>query len=319
MSRSMSRSDLSSNHPARTMRLRGFTLVELLVVIGIIAVLVGILLPALAKARQSANSVKCMANLRSIGQAIFMYAGAHRDSLPYGLCQANQAIQGNPAGLPEGADWSTLVLTFMSKQKGIGYSSQDQTTTGQPGGRAIFLCPEAFIDSKSAGPITQYSAHPRLMPDLQMTDWISGSATNYLRGCKLSKIKRPTEIGMIYDGTISSNGYMAAATVNYLDKFSIYTKANNYYMTDDYIKKSATVNASQPVDMTPSSGLAKDINQDSDANKGNVRFRHNRNSQANVLMVDGHVQSFHIDMRKTATPTQMTDLLRGNVCVNLQN
>jgi prepilin-type N-terminal cleavage/methylation domain-containing protein/prepilin-type processing-associated H-X9-DG protein len=61
---------------------RGFTLVELLVVIGIIALLIAILMPALGKAREQSNRVACLANQRSILQAITMYAGENGGYLP---------------------------------------------------------------------------------------------------------------------------------------------------------------------------------------------------------------------------------------------
>jgi prepilin-type N-terminal cleavage/methylation domain-containing protein/prepilin-type processing-associated H-X9-DG protein len=61
-----------------------FTLVELLVVIGIIAVMIGVLLPALTRARQSALRVACLSNLRQTHQAFFFYANMNRDQVPMG-------------------------------------------------------------------------------------------------------------------------------------------------------------------------------------------------------------------------------------------
>jgi len=77
---------------------KAFTLVELLVVIGIIAVLIGLLLPALAKARDSANTVKCSSNLRGIGQAIQQYLDENAGTFP-------------PSNFPTGVQISNGVMT----------------------------------------------------------------------------------------------------------------------------------------------------------------------------------------------------------------
>src|SRR5262245_16147867 len=69
--------------PVVSLRKRAaFTLVELLVVIGIIAVLIGILIPALSRARESSIRIKCASNLRQIGIAAMNYAAENKGILP---------------------------------------------------------------------------------------------------------------------------------------------------------------------------------------------------------------------------------------------
>lgn len=76
---------------------RGFSLVELLVCVGVIAVLLGILLPALAGARAQSRCVKCLNNLRQLGQAFHMYAGEYRGlAMPLAYTAATIVGDGPP-------------------------------------------------------------------------------------------------------------------------------------------------------------------------------------------------------------------------------
>ena len=119
---------------------RAFSLVELLVVIGIIAVLIGLLLPTLAGARRNAATVKCASNLRSLGQAVHMYATEQKGYVP----TARSTYPGN-VRMP----WFDQLTRYCFNRPAIGATPATTTVLNQlEFDRSLFSSCPAFQFSK---------------------------------------------------------------------------------------------------------------------------------------------------------------------------
>src|SRR5215213_4484469 len=117
-------------------RASGFSLVELLVVLGIVVLVIAIILPVVSTAREKSRKTVCQSNLRVIGQSLVMYANAFNGRLP----------NGNPKGEWDNYAGSNAVLVFFANQ----YVK----------GPAVFACP-----SDSESPPTKVVTADQTLPE----------------------------------------------------------------------------------------------------------------------------------------------------------
>ncbi|HEV7301936.1 MAG TPA: prepilin-type N-terminal cleavage/methylation domain-containing protein [Tepidisphaeraceae bacterium] len=287
-------------------RNRGFTLVELLVVIGIIAVLISILLPSLNRARRAANNVACLSNMKQMGLAMAMYTNANKGSLPWSYYYEAT----NPGDLS--TDWTVLLLNTLNG-KGNRYIDQERDA----GTRKLFIDKDTIDVPASIGMTVHYAAHPRLMPTGPLTPdpAVAGPPGGVRVPSKITRVKRSAEIVLIMDSAqVAENEWRSISTAWCIDGHQYDGYGIGVANASLLLEDSPNANNAQSIDPGPNVEAATIWNNDA---AGSIRWRHMANNSANFLFVDGHAESRKLKKASVGGVGGQCDLLKSNVNTTL--
>ena len=242
---------------------KGFTLVELLVVIGIIAMLIAILLPALTRARGSANLVTCQSNFRQIYTALVIYTGENKGLLP-----PSCGMDRGPSG--------TYASTFIRLSQLLGTRIEDELVdTLNP----VFVCVEAERGTGGVvwapNMLRTVQFHPRAFPgyDQHLT-----MATEYPQR-RLSSIRNAAEKIAFYEGPQIPVWNMCPEPESiFLDGW----RWNWGHMYTDPPADGNYTRWDQPIEVG--------ANRDDGWWACSMRFRHVKNKATPLAFFDGHVE-----------------------------